>query len=309
MTTETETATLRRQLLDHGLLVETPSLGVYGRSGTFEGVLDAFDRLVQRTAAAAGMMPAPEVMRFAPVLHRTAFERTDYLRSFPNLLGSLHCFDGGDAEHAHLLESLEAGEDWGHHLRQSDLVMLPAACYPLYPMVADAGELPPEGRTFDVLGQCFRHEPSEDPARMQCFRMHEYVHVGTPESTLAFRDAWVERCLELLGSLGLPVSNVPANDPFFGRAGRLLAANQRNDELKRELVVPVSSDERPTAIASCNRHLDHLTAAFGIRIAGGGEAHSACVGFGLERCTLALFRWHGLDPREWPVGVRGLLWP
>lgn len=36
----------------------------------------------------------------------------------------------------------------------------------------------------------------------------------------------------------------------------------------------------------------------------GEVAHSACVGFGLERIELALLRSHGLDPEPWPVDVR-----
>ena len=101
--------------------------------------------------------------------------------------------------------------------------MLPAACYPIYPMVS--GELPSGGRLFDVLGTCFRREPSDNPARMQAFHMHEFVHVGTPESTLAFRDSWLGRVQEMLGDLGLQVVQDVANDPFFGRVGSMLANN------------------------------------------------------------------------------------
>jgi hypothetical protein len=36
-------------------------------------------------------------------------------------------------------------------------------------------------------------------------------------------------------------------------------------------------------------------------------AHSACVGFGLERVALALFKRHGLDVGDWPREVRDVL--
>ena len=36
-------------------------------------------------------------------------------------------------------------------------------------------------------------------------------------------------------------------------------------------------------------------------------AHSACVGFGLERIALALFRKHGFDPDRWPHDVKQVL--
>jgi hypothetical protein len=36
-------------------------------------------------------------------------------------------------------------------------------------------------------------------------------------------------------------------------------------------------------------------------------AISGCVGFGLERLALALFRHHGLDPAHWPEKARAAL--
>ena len=46
-------------------------------------------------------------------------------------------------------------------------------------------------------------------------------------------------------------------------------------------------------------------------MAGGDDAdrvaHTACLGFGLERITLALVRRHGLDQDRWPAGVRAEL--
>ena len=80
----------------------------------------------------------------------------------------------------------------------------------LDPGTRSAGELPEGGRLFDVLGTCFRREPSDDPARMQAFHMHEFVHVGTPESALAFRDRWLERSQEMMADLGLRAEPVVA---------------------------------------------------------------------------------------------------
>jgi seryl-tRNA synthetase len=72
-------------------------------------------------------------------------------------------------------------------------------------------------------------------------------------------------------------------------------------------VVPICSTEKPTAIGSCNYHLDHFGIAFDIRTADGSIAHSACVGFGLERVALALFKTHGLQLAKWPGEVRDVL--
>ena len=216
-------------------------------------------------------------------------------------------FHGGDAEHAELLRVAEEGGDWSRLLEPSEVAMSSAACHTLYPEFS--GTLPEGGRRVELQGYCFRHEPSPDPVRMQSFRMHEFLHVGTEESALEHRETWVPRAIALLTDLGLPVEQVVANDPFFGRAGRLLARNQRDETLKWELVVPVSSAENPTAIASANYHLDHFSEPFGITTADGREAHSTCTAFGLERTALALLATHGIDPELWPSEVRDRLWP
>ena len=169
------------------------------------------------------------------------------------------------------------------------------------------GQLPAGGRTFDVQSYCYRHEPSDDPARMQIFRMHEYVRVGFPEEVQGFRDMWLERSQVLMRAMGLDVRAVIAHDPFFGRGGKMLAETQRDQSLKFELVVPITSEEKPTAIVSCNYHQDHFGELFGIRSAGAAAAHTSCVGFGLERIALALFRRHGFDRARWPATVRGAL--
>jgi seryl-tRNA synthetase len=57
-------------------------------------------------------------------------------------------------------------------------------------------------------------------------------------------------------------------------------------------------------VASFNYHQDHFASAYGIELQDGASAHTACLGFGLERIALALFRTHGLDPDAWPGGVR-----
>jgi seryl-tRNA synthetase len=299
--TESQLA-FRDALLDAAILVPSTVQGLYGKGASFVAAFDGVDRFVTEVGRSA----APEVYRFPPLLPREHLVRTDYLRSFPDLMGSIHGFEGGNGEHAALMADLAAGADWASSLTPTNLVLLPAACYPIYPMVT--GELPEGGRLFDVLGTCFRHEPSDDPARMQTFHQHEFVHVGTPESALAFRDAWLARSQQMMDELDLQIVADVANDPFFGRAGSMLAANQRDRALKFELLATVSSADIPTASTSCNCHLDHLTVPFEISAAGGGPAHSACVGFGIERIVLALFAAHGLDTDGWPRDVRKRLW-
>jgi len=296
-------AAFRDELLAAGLLVGTGVPGLYGRSADYEAIVHAFDSFVTRNVMVAPLTS----LRFPPVLARWVFDRTDYLKSFPDLMGSVHTFRGSDRQHAELVSLVEEGGDWQQALTPADVVLASAACHPIYPLCT--GRLAEGGRRFQVNGYCFRCEPSVDPARMQAFRMHEHVFVGDPDGAQRHRDAGLEQGLELLASLGLAVETVVANDPFFGRVGTMLATNQRDEALKIEIVTPVTSEDAPTAIMSANCHRDHFGTPFGIQTADGATAHSACVAFGVDRVTLALLSTHGLDPQGWPSSVRGRLWP
>ncbi|HVV58404.1 MAG TPA: hypothetical protein VHC45_08585 [Gaiellaceae bacterium] len=291
---EPAAAGLREQLAEAELLVETSTPGLPFRSAAFERIV----RAVAGAVTSAGAGTAEPCLYAPPLMARADFERTGYHRSFPDLMGLVGTFDGGDREHRALLAQAGRGETWTSGVADSGLVLCSAGCHALYPALR--GPVPAGGRRLEVEGTCFRHEPSADPARMQSFRQHEFVYVGSAAGALAFRDEWVERGRALLTGLGLSVSTVDAADPFFGRAGRLLEAAQREAGLKVELVAQIDGD---AAIASANYHEDHFGAAFGLAQADGQPAHTACIGFGLERIALALIRRHG-PPHGWPRFVR-----
>lgn len=292
----------QQELIAAGLLISMGVPGLYGRSGNFERVIERFDGYVTKMGAHLN----PEVIRFPPVFNRVDYEKIDHIRNFPDLMGSVHTFIGDDAKHRGMLEIFERNEDWTKSLSRAAVMLAPAVCYPLYPTAAGT-ILPEAGRRVDLMGFVFRHEPSEDPSRMQSFRMHEYVRLGSPEQALEHRDYWLNRGKEMLLSVGLDVTAVVANDPFFGRGGRVLKATQREQDLKFELVVPVCSTEKPTAVMSSNYHLDHFGSVFDIKTADGKVAHSACMGFGLERVALAMFKTHGFNIQSWPQSVREVL--
>ena len=58
---------------------------------------------------------------------------------------------------------------------------------------------------------------------------------------------------------------------------------------------------------SFNYHQDLFGALCGLRRDDGTVAHTGCVGFGMERLTLALFYRHGLQISGWPTRVRAAL--
>jgi seryl-tRNA synthetase len=77
--------------------------------------------------------------------------------------------------------------------------------------------------------------------------------------------------------------------------------------MKFELLIPIT-DAEPTACGSFNYAEDHFTEAWQITMRDGAQAVSGCIGFGMERMTLALFRHHGFDPDRWPAPVRAVLY-
>ena len=292
----------RDHLIDSGWLRRTSVDGVIARTAPFVAVERGIDAVVTR----AGADQDATVLRFPPLFPRESYLRTDYLASFPNLSGSIHTFEGSDRDAAALLAKQAAGEDWGLSLVTTDLMLVSASCHPAYELFS--GQLESEAVRLDIEGWCFRREPSPDPARAQSFRQREFVYIGTPDGAQQHRDEWVKRGLAVMEELGLPAVSDIANDPFFGRAGRMLAANQIEEALKIELLVPLYGDDNPgTALVSSNCHRDHFGVNFAITTPDGEVAHTACVGFGIERIVVGLVRHHGPRIEDWPLSVREAL--
>lgn len=276
--------------------------GVYARTGTYEEVVERLAAFISRQRE-----PNTEVFRFPPVMSRQQLEKSGYLKSFPNLLGCVCALHGTEAEIRAAADRHESGGDWTATLAAADLVLSPAACYPIYPLAAERGAVPRGGLRFDVAADCFRHEPSKHLDRLQSFRMREYVYIGAAEDALAFRARWMERGQVLADELGLPYTVAPASDPFFGRTGQVMAISQLQQALKFELLIPVRSAEQPTACMSFNYHQDHFGTTWGLRGESGAVSHTCCAAFGMDRLAVALLCTHGLEPRKWPARVRKAL--
>ena len=276
--------------------------GVYARTALYETVIESLVAFVTRQRD-----PRAEVMRFPPVMSRHQLEKSGYLKSFPNLLGCVCALHGSESAIRAAADSYETGGDWTKSLAAADLVLSPAACYPVYPLVAARGRLPAGGLIFDVAADCFRHEPSRSLDRLQSFRMREYVRIGTPAEIMSFREEWMGRAEKLAAELALPCALDVANDPFFGRVGQMMAVSQRQNALKFELLIPYYPGAKPTACMSFNCHLEHFGEVWGIHDHAGGVAHTGCVAFGMDRLAVALFANHGTDLARWPASARKAL--
>ena len=296
----TQQDTFRAGLEANDWLLPTLGDGVTGLGPQAEDVVQGIAAAARKIAGELSPEAGTRRLRFPPVNGTRLLERTDYVASFPQLLGTISAFEGDNKAHRQLLATYEDKGDWSSQLTPAGHALVPAVCHPLYAYLEGSQV---DGTVFELMGECYRHEPSPDPMRFVTFRMFEAVRIGTPQQAQEHRERWLAAGTELLRALGLTVEADTANDPFFGRAGKLLSAGQREAQLKFEILTEVYPGH-PTAIASANLHEDHFGEAFSMHTADGAVAHSACFGFGLERVALALASVHGFDVAAWPAGVR-----
>jgi seryl-tRNA synthetase len=280
----------------------TGAEGVYARTALYEEVLEALAATMSRLRE-----KDTEILRLPPVMTRGQLERSGYLKSFPHLLGCICSLRGTEPEINAAIGSADSVGDWTSNLAPIDLVLSPAACYPVYPMAAACGAVPQGGLRFDVACECFRQEPSRHLYRLRTFRMREFVCIGPAAEVINFRERWMVRARALADRLGLTYRMETASDPFFGRVGQMMAIGQRQQSLKFELLVQLRSIEEPVACMSFNYHGNHFGTVWELRDSTGSLAHTGCVAFGMDRLAVAMFLTHGLDVQQWPASVRSAL--
>jgi seryl-tRNA synthetase len=276
--------------------------GVDARTALYVDITERLEGYITRLRE-----PEAEVMRFPPVMSRKQLEKSGYLKSFPNLLGCVCALHGSESSIRAAADRHEAGGEWTDALSASDLVLSPAACYPVYPIAAARGPLPPGGWQFDIEADVFRHEPSKSLDRLQSFRMREFVRIGSPQEIVEYRERWLARAPSIAADLSLPHSIDVASDPFFGRVGQVMAVSQRQQALKFEMLIPYHAKATPTACMSFNYHRDHFGHVWSMHDQKGEPAHTSCVAFGIDRLVVALFANLGVDPQRWPAVTRRAL--
>ncbi|MFC8719907.1 hypothetical protein [Kitasatospora sp. NPDC057198] len=280
---------------DDATPLPTAAPGVQLQPAAYEKLLGALRDSIARLAADEPF----ERLVVPPVISRATIERAGFAASFPQLLGTVHSYTGSAADWRRLSPLIAESGPW--HARQeiSDLVLLPAACYPVYAGLA--GRELAEPVRYSVEAQCFRQEATAEPGRLRSFRMAELVTAGTAGHCQQWREHWLRKVADWLDGLGLKPAVELADDPFFGGGRKLYQSAQRAQELKFELRVPVA-DGLVQAIASANIHKDHFGEVFDFT-ADGTTGHTACTAFGLDRIALALLHTHGARPADWPEPV------
>ncbi|MFJ5921875.1 hypothetical protein ACIQF6_04600 [Kitasatospora sp. NPDC092948] len=284
---------------DDATPLPTAAPGVQLQPAAYEKLHEALRGAIARLAVDEPF----ERLVVPPVISRATIERAGYVASFPHLLGTVHSYTGSAADWRQLAPMVAESGPWHAQQTVSDLVLLPAACYPVYATLT--GQDLDRPARFSVEAQCFRQEATAEPGRLRTFRMAELVTAGTPAHCLDWREHWLQRVADWLETLGLKPSIDLADDPFFGGGRRLYQAAQRAQELKFELRVPVA-EGLVQAIASANIHKDHFGEAFAFT-ADGAPGHTACTAFGLDRIALALLHAHGPRPTDWPEDIRTAL--
>ena len=280
------------ELIERGLLLESGVPGIYGHSAEFEDVRSGLDALLTREASTRGAVR----LRFPPVLPRRQLEASGYLASFPHLAGTIYAFEGSESQAAQQSERAGRHEDWGEFQQMTELALMPAACYPVYPAIAAQGRLAPGGVFVDAGGAwVFRHEPSNDPARRQMFHQHELVRIAEPEAVLRVARRVGAARARALARPGprRESSTTPTTRSSGGAGGCSPQTSARSASSSscwcRSRDPSRRRSRRSTTIASTSAR------TYGIELADGGTAHTACLGFGHERIVLALLRTHGLD--------------
>ena len=175
---------------------------------------DAFERIVAGLRRGIDALAADEPMRVLgvpPVIARGTIERTGYPASFPHLLGTVHSFTGDAKQWSALSPLVEAGGAWQSTHEPTDLVLLPAACYPVYASMA--GQTLDRPRTHRVSARCFRQEATAEIGRLRSFRMVEFVTAGDPQAYMGDDEA-------MAGIRGaMPAFNEPGDQVAQDRSG------------------------------------------------------------------------------------------
>lgn len=299
------------QLIDRGWL--KPSLaGTHLYRGLFLELFQALDWQFRGEALRAGA----EEHKFPALIPLPTLAAAGYLDSFPHHAN----FVCHLPEHADAIDRFRArleaapGQpgaavaDGCVGAPPGDAALAPTVCYHFYQAQAGTGLEPGQVLTATAVSPCYRFEGRAMGGlrRLREFNMREIMLLGPAAAIQSRRAGLLDIQRRMLERCGLRAVVRTASDPFFLDDYDKKRLFQISFDLKYEVQAWLPDEDDWLAIGSVNYHQDHFGQAFGIR-AGAAAAHSACLGFGLDRWCLAVFAQHGLDPARWPGSLQAML--
>ncbi|HZM77698.1 MAG TPA: hypothetical protein VFC19_18430 [Candidatus Limnocylindrales bacterium] len=290
------------RLCDEGLVVPMGE----GQMALAEPLLTLMDTLDRHLVAMVRREAGAVRYRYPTLLPTETLRQCGYMSSFPQHLMFVTRLHGDSDTYAAFSRSdqVALGENLLALCGNTDYCLPPTMCYHTFQQLS--GRRLTEPAAVTARGKSFRHESRyhEGLSRLWDFTIREMVFLGSYDYARQTRERIMRSACELVDSWGLAARCEVASDPFFaGAATAARISSQRLLELKFELQLPIEGG-RDIACASFNFHDQHFGDAFGITGADDAPIHSACVGFGLERLTLAVVSQHGTDPGAWPESLR-----
>ena len=162
-----------------------------------------------------------------------------------------------------------------------------------------------QNRIYTVIGPCYRNERGRAYLfeTLTCFRMREFVFVGTKEHVLQGKEKALDLSIKWLQQLGMSGGTYFADDPFF------ITSNSREnseipEQIKYEVRCPIPGRGKDISIGSYDIHGDFFSQSFSIKSGFDSNVWTGCMGYGIERCLWAFLQQHGLQLKNWPEEVQ-----
>jgi seryl-tRNA synthetase len=283
-------------------------VGIYSLGPLMSRLIDYFESKFLLLADSFGARP----YRFPTLLPAKLLGRINYFRAFPHSLSFV----------THLREDLDIIDNFARTASCDDhglnapldsfapipALLSPAVCYHLYFSLADK-PLPDGKLAATAVGHCYRYESTNliSLERLWNFSLREVIFVGSKDFVVDNREAARERMKSVFEEFGMAYRVESATDPFFVGEFRKQTAFQSAFQLKFEIRARLPFKESTLAVGSYNYHQDFFGRNLNISLPDGSPAHTACVGFGLERMAYAFLAQFGFDKKDWPEVVRNAL--
>lgn len=294
-------------------LAEAGWLHDYGKGQVaYSGPVLKLARLINDTAGElyASRLAAKDG-HFPALVDADTLQKCGYFDSHPNAV----TFIGNMLEDFDAIEEFRVANSCSEgallppqeHVHIDGMCLNPAACFPCYPTLK--GKKLDEGECYSWMGRVFRYESRNISGleRLYEFNVRELVYVGSEEFTQKSREKSLEVVEELVRFFDLDAVVQTATDPFFATVSAARKFWQQAQEVKNEILMPLSQNDDSKKLMACgsiNLHGNFFGTRFDIECADGEPANTGCVGLGIERWVLACFCQHGLDPKRWPADVR-----